>query len=666
MHPDLDDYYIFKGIAQLPVYGPYNDQHIIHCFQMMAFQSHATLLLLPCLLCVLGKCLFDEVQSSIRVVAPPTSQLNSSDWALNTSGVSGEVSVIAAHTAWATPPWTTQNQQKTILQNSRFLRYKQGDTNAAVHPQPIRITTWTPRESPVLSHREAERLGTALSEAINTVSKLLSVMRRPGRLLLNRDINKYCRFVWRNSSSANFNRCGRANDNYQSERCLGVTIPDDHLSGCIVYPHPDHPILKVLKADAAGVPDTDFLLYVHTESTIKCRADSSVLSYSAHCQTDSAGRPVAGVVVICRALLSKEGFSNEHLVQVMNTDEMGQTGLFSPGVVKALQTHFNSTRTDLGAPLENQDAGSRGVSSHWEARVLQGSIMTALLTEPSLVRIDPITLSALQDTGWYSINLNQAQSLLWGENEGALFGSVSTCRKPSAFFCTGSGLGCHYLHLHKGACQSDQYLDGCRIYKPLANASECWKEGNSRGSSEEEWSGEIYHTDSRCFLSSLVREDHSRGSVSVAGRCYRHRCAGRNRYQIQVVGSAWLDCPAGKSIQVNGYRGTVFCPDKRLCYYNSIVPPTSTPRPLPSAPHPSTPRDRVHSPTQRPVTSQHHVNFDPTPLFSASAGYAEIAMVTVLNISAVLSLLATVTAIYRKCRSARVRVHVGVEVPYVV
>lgn len=38
---------------------------------------------------------------------------------------------------------------------------------------------------------------------------------------------------------------------------------------------------------------------------------------------------------------------------------------------------------------------------------------------------------------------------------------------------------------------------------------------------------------------------------SVEGRCYRHRCAGANRYQIQVSGSEWVDCPAGGTIQVH-------------------------------------------------------------------------------------------------------------------
>lgn len=32
-----------------------------------------------------------------------------------------------------------------------------------------------------------------------------------------------------------------------------------------------------------------------------------------------------------------------------------------------------------------------------------------------------------------------------------------------------SGLGCHYLHLDKGSCSSDPLLEGCRMYKPLAN-----------------------------------------------------------------------------------------------------------------------------------------------------------------------------------------------------
>ncbi|KAL7880507.1 hypothetical protein SRHO_G00027610 [Serrasalmus rhombeus] len=649
---------------------------------MKAVQNHISLLLLLWLLCVSGKCISDVVQSSVRVLSPPTSQPSSSHWSFNEAEIKHKVSNIA-------------EEDDEHPQSHRSKRMNRGQTEAAaVRPQPIRINTWTPRQSPILSDWKRERVEAAVSEAVSTVSNLLSVMRVTGRLLLNRDINKYCRFIWRNSSSANYNRCGRANEKYRTESCLGVTIPDDHLSGYVVYPHPDQPNLQVLKPDGLGVPDTDFLLYMLTQSTDKCRAHSSVLAYSAHCQMDAEGRPVAGVMIICREPLAMKEFSHQHVVQtvihelfhmlgfsrelfstwrdcfltsqrvgccshghVTNTDATGQMRLYSPSVIKALHAHLNSKHTELGAPLENQDAGVGGLSSHWEARVLQGSIMTAALAEPSLVRIDLVTLSALQDTGWYSVNLSQAQSLVWGEGEGALFGSLSTC-KFSSFFCTGSGLGCHYLHLHKGECQSDEYLEGCRIYKPLANGSECWKEENERGNGAEEWRGEIYRSESRCFLSSLIKEDHSFLSVSVAGCCYRHRCTGRNMYQIQVEGSDWLNCPAGESIEVAGYRGVVYCPDKRLCHYHDVIPPVSSHK-LSAA---STSSERDH--TQ--LTSPSSLNFDPALNFSTSTStFRTLTIVpSVLSTTAVLFLLAVLIVASIKC-SVSVRVHALTEAPQV-
>lgn len=84
--------------------------------------------------------------------------------------------------------------------------------------------------------------------------------------------------------------------------------------------------------------------------------------------------------------------------------------------------------------------------------------MAPVLGDPVTVRIDPVTLAALQDTGWYAVDLSRAQSLVWGGGktadiklnkhtintnkcpllgEGNLFGSLSTCRGNSSFFCSG-------------------------------------------------------------------------------------------------------------------------------------------------------------------------------------------------------------------------------------
>ncbi len=41
-------------------------------------------------------------------------------------------------------------------------------------PQPIRIKSWVPTESPALTEWELERLMTAVDEAVSEVSRLLS------------------------------------------------------------------------------------------------------------------------------------------------------------------------------------------------------------------------------------------------------------------------------------------------------------------------------------------------------------------------------------------------------------------------------------------------------------------------------------------------------------
>ncbi|XP_077597668.1 ciliated left-right organizer metallopeptidase isoform X2 [Stigmatopora nigra] len=491
---------------------------------------------------------------------------------------------------------------------------------------PLRIGFWLAQDSDQLLEPEKGRLRAALERAGSTVSSLLSVARTSQPLLLGRDVDKYCKFLWKDPNMANYNRCGRANKNYMQETCLDVKIPDEHLAGIEVHPQANSTRRLVLRRPGAGVPHVDFLLYVHVGATDKCRAQPGLLAYAAHCQTDGGGRPLAGVVVICRERLSRLttqvctcpfetiwgnelfvlfipqtvlhelfhvlGFSKDLFStwtnceglsagvdcsprgKVTHTDGGGQTRIYTPSIVLALQRHLATTDPELGGPLENEDAGPGGVSSHWESRLLQGSIMLAAPGHPTVARIDPLTLAAFRDMGWYSVHTDRAQNLVWGDGEGALFGSTSTCHhNSSSFFCTGSGPGCHHLHLDKGECRTDAFLDGCRIYKAIENAGECWKKENERNSSEERLGGELFGSDSRCFFSQLTTlQNQSRSGSLVTGRCYRRKCTGPNRYRVKVLGSDWVDCPAGGSIQIRGYHGSLFCPDKRLCVDSDVTP----------------------------------------------------------------------------------------------
>ncbi|XP_041421015.1 leishmanolysin-like peptidase 2 isoform X4 [Xenopus laevis] len=339
--------------------------------------------------------------------------------------------------------------------------------------QPLRVTPWyLLGENAFISQGQIRQLKIALQEVTQMLSSTLSVHRSEGSLLLNRDISRFCRSVWR---APNDNKCAYMQTSYQGEKCLDVTIPDFHLQGVKVWSDLEKEPRTVIE-DGAGVPDTDFLLYVQVAQTQKCAA---------------------------------QGFPNL-------------------------------------------------ASSHWESRFFQGSIMTALLSPPHLTHLDPITLAAFTDMGWYKVNATIKSQLMWGKGAGRYFGLPTTCQDSSTgFFCTGSKLGCHHLHLDKGNCSTDSYLEGCHIYSPLIHGGECWRHQNS-GDPDE-----IFHAQSRCFYSNLTKG--ASPNQEFRGRCYLHQCLGENHFQVKVHESEWTDCPAGAWIQVAGYEGFIQCPSGCLC-----------------------------------------------------------------------------------------------------
>lgn len=57
------------------------------------------------------------------------------------------------------------------------------------------------------------------------------------------------------------------------------------------------------------------------------------------------------------------------------------------------------------------------LSSHWESRLLQGSVMTATFDGAHRTRLDLVTLAAFEDSGWYQVNYSAAEELLWGRGK---------------------------------------------------------------------------------------------------------------------------------------------------------------------------------------------------------------------------------------------------------
>ncbi|KAM9330744.1 ciliated left-right organizer metallopeptidase [Gastrophryne carolinensis] len=475
---------------------------------------------------------------------------------------------------------------------------------------PLRVTPWyLPGESALLTPAQTVQLQVAIKEVTKTIANMLSVRRHKGPLLLNRDMNRYCRSVWGDPSLPNYKRCGFRDYTYHGEWCLDVQIPDSHLYGYEIWPMNGTEPNYVVQ-DGIGVANTDFLLYVRVAQTEKCALQPLVIAYASYCQLDHTGRPIAGAIVFCPKRLREGIYQHGHIVQVSlheilhalgfsrslfeqwidcsfsesgdicssrtrvtNTDENGQLRIYTPTVMQKMGEHLGVG--SIGAPLENQE---KTASSHWESRVMQGSILTASISRPHLTFIDPITLAAFQDMGWYKVSSSITHQFVWGRGAGISFGLPSTCHKESDFFCReNSETGCHHLHLDKGNCSTDPFLDGCHIYKPLLHGGECWLETNYRKGSEE-----IFHDHSRCFYSNLTVTEVLENK-KVKGRCYLHRCLGPNTFQVRVQGSEWTDCPAGEWIKIAAFNGMMLCPDGRLCMESEPPrPPTITSPTTPS------------------------------------------------------------------------------------
>ncbi|KAI0215683.1 Leishmanolysin-like peptidase [Lamellibrachia satsuma] len=91
----------------------------------------------------------------------------------------------------------------------------------------------------------------------------------------------------------------------------------------------------------------------------------------------------------------------------------------SPRVVEEVRKHFNCSTLE-GAELEDQ--GSSGTAdSHWEKRVFWNEAMTGILRAVDRASFSRITLAFLEDTGWYKVNFNMADSYQWGRNKGCYF-----------------------------------------------------------------------------------------------------------------------------------------------------------------------------------------------------------------------------------------------------
>lgn len=195
--------------------------------------------------------------------------------------------------------------------------------------------------------------------------------------------------------------------------------------------------------------------------------------------------------------------------------------LHTAGVVAQANTEFGTTLQFV--ELEIAANGTRP-GSNWEKRIMYNDVMTRGVDIEGTI-YSKITLAAMGDTGWYTVDLTKGQEIAWGRGKGdAFFESKCVMGGCEQFeeFCSdfGQEVSCDVSHTHVGRCNlvqydhyhmppyqyryffyptwggSDPYLDFCP-YVEAYNNGDCRDESNNSWW-REHW-GEKLGPNSRCI-----------------------------------------------------------------------------------------------------------------------------------------------------------------------
>ncbi|XP_074662741.1 ciliated left-right organizer metallopeptidase-like [Tubulanus polymorphus] len=450
-----------------------------------------------------------------------------------------------------------------------------------------------------LNSVEIERLKLAVDESVAIVEKTLSVVPVNGNLVLRRS-QRSCLSI--HTKGPNKGKCAQWRRGYSGDYCInkGFKIPEDHLAGLYIW-NDTHSDPIIIRPAGIGVDNTDFILYVQAKMQGNCLDKDRVIAFAKYCKQDENNRPTAGLINVCPESLKIPNYTPEKSVQAFVHEMFHALGftsdlfkqfkdcsktdvgkicpdridtvqiikgfhrLMTPKLVEVASKHFNCSQ--FGVPVQMK--GSK-VTSHWHARFMQDSIMAPTLGRPEQTVIDPMTLALFEDMGWYKVN-SMVDTYFWGKDGGCDFGTDAYCAHDKKYFCQGNSVGCHYLHKDKGTCETDSFLQGCRVYKTIDSKQQCYNLSTIMSEMVRE-DGSISVVDT-CLVSNITENGANTSSTEMLGSCFPRRCDENRTIEIFVGGESYI-CPQGKSIEVNisGAISILNCPS----YSEILCPPVIT------------------------------------------------------------------------------------------
>ncbi|RCN25520.1 hypothetical protein ANCCAN_28767 [Ancylostoma caninum] len=95
--------------------------------------------------------------------------------------------------------------------------------------------------------------------------------------------------------------------------------------------------------------------------------------------------------------------------------------MVTPKVREEARNYFKCPDLE-GAEIENQGAeGTAGC--HWEKRVFENEAMSGVATQ--VYALSRLTLALFEDSGWYIVNYDKAEEMIWGHELGCNFAKQS-------------------------------------------------------------------------------------------------------------------------------------------------------------------------------------------------------------------------------------------------
>ena len=490
------------------------------------------------------------------------------------------------------------------------LEYSHGLRNTVL--EHVEKTAYHPFRIHVHYHELDQQLNeqdiSLLHQSVNTVvsylRSLLAVYTSYSKLLLKR---KACQRSW--LDGPNIGKCALKRRNYVGEFCKGdFKIPDEHLGGLQVWQYnASEP--RTWFENGVGVADADYILYVQALTTNECvlanykSSGKSLIAYSADCgmtsydRADENGRPVAGYINFCppklrmfkkqkhkliltiiHEIIHVLGFSKDHFAlfkDCSNTEigskcppqrspmfrKMGNyTRLLTNNVVKHMQEQFKCNKSNFGGPLDLKKHKYNDIyvlQSHWDGKLLYGSVMAPTMGPPELTFVDTISLALLEDSGWYKVNYSYADAYPWGREKGCNYASmdfdIGSCKYGNEMVYN----GCNIYHTHRIECDGINTLDS-----EMLESNSCREviyDGDSRP--------EFLRNDGfllRCLLSNISNSDSSKeisDTKALTGTCFKIRCSELKKIEV-IIDLLNIDCPIGKTVNIEkaGFHGIIVCP----------------------------------------------------------------------------------------------------------